>query len=141
MLHKINTETSRHHVWWERQDYKKHHERSFRRHSGFIIPKVPNGVHRYLHAIIEPPEKPTRYEMEGVLRLVEERESWDSGNPYWAMEAAMSFFVGREVESPADAEHCRAIRYNLAQQIGVLANSHTDLNPVTHTLHLPATAA
>lgn len=125
---------NRHHVWFEKRDYRKRSEREFRNYKGFVIPDTQIDVHNYLHAEVEPPEKPYRDEMLGILALCADRDEYDhSDNPFWAMESAMAYYVGREVDSPNDAEHCRAIRFNLAQQIGILANEHTFDDPVTRT--------
>lgn len=51
-------------------------------------------------------------------------------NPLWGAESAMQFFVKRGIDFPETEPHCRNIRWNLAKQIGVLAQAFPlgDLN-------------
>ena len=121
-----------HHIWWEKSSYRKRHERAFRNHVGLVLP-VDIPVHQFLHHVIEPPEKPTREEMDECLRFINDRDAWaHEDNPYWAVEASMQYFVYRGADHPELEERCHDIRYNLARQIGVLAGHHTDEHPVIH---------
>lgn len=59
-----------HHLFWPRTDYKTRTEKLFRRQ--FIIP-INIGIHREIHANIEPPTKPCRNVMLGYLALMDSK--------------------------------------------------------------------
>ena len=105
--------------------------------------KTPIEVHDYLHDVMRPPIQPTPEEARAIVAIAEERKEWDSNNRFYAVEAAMSYFVGREVEvsTLADAERCRDTRLHLARQIGILANLHSDINPITNAVQVIITSA
>lgn len=121
---------SYHHVFWEKRDYKKRAERNFRNHRGLVIP-LNDEVHKYLHAVVEPPPKPMPWEMLGAQAYINSRDEWEHHTPYWAMDAVMQYFVYVGANDPSQEERCHDIRWNLARQIGVMVGEHTFDNPIT----------
>lgn len=113
-----------HHVWHgeRKRDYWTKEERFFKNHFGFVFPMIIE-PHNDLHARVAPPPKPTRYEREGCLEFVADRHAWaHEDNRYWALEAAMQYFVYRGADKPEHEQRCSEIRRNLAQQIGIIAH-------------------
>ena len=57
-----------HHTWWTKRsyDYTDKLQEAFREHPSFVIPMIKE-VHKELHDWIEPPPKPTRYQMFAIL--------------------------------------------------------------------------
>jgi hypothetical protein len=122
--------TSKHHVWWERRDYKSSIEKRFRNHAGLVIP-LNNDVHKFLHLVVPAPPKPMKEEIVECIQFMKDRDEWPHlDNPYWAMEACMQYFVYRGADQPQHEERAHDIRHNLAQQIGIMAGEHTVERPI-----------
>lgn len=121
-----------HHAFWEHAWYTKDkEEKKFVEHDGLVL-QLPVAVHSYLHDLIYAPPKPMKEEIIECMKFIDQRDTWDhKDNPYWAMEASMSYFTYRGASMPKHEERCHDIRYNLAKQIGVMAGNHTAFNPVT----------
>lgn len=113
-----------HHVFWEGKDYKRLHERKFRNHVGLVIP-LKEDVHNYLHLIVPAPPKPLKSEMSDCIDFIEERDKWEHEGRFWAMDAAMQYFVYRGADQPQHEERCKEIRHNLAMQIGIMSTGKT----------------
>ncbi len=112
-----------HHVWFgeRKRDYHTKEEKDFRNSIGFVFPMII-AHHNELHAQVSPPPKPTKAERIECLQFVKDRDAWaHEDNPYWAVEAAMQYFVYRGADQPQHEERCHEIRYNLAKQIGIMA--------------------
>ena len=113
-----------HHVWFgeRKKDYWTKEERGFKNTIGFVFPMMISH-HDELHALVKPPPKPLQVERFECLDFVKQRDSWaHDGNPYWAVEAAMTYFVYRGADKPEHEQRCHDIRWNLAQQIGIMAH-------------------
>lgn len=119
-----------HHVFWEARDYKTTHERMFRNHVGLVLP-VDKQVHSYLHYVVPPPPKFTKNEMGDCVDFVKQSQEHDTGdNRFWGAEAVMRFTVFTEMDAPHTSERMHDIRWNLAQQIGIMAGEHTVERPI-----------
>lgn len=114
---------SKHHLWFEKWKYKTPEDKLFRQFGAFVIKGVPLEIHKELHAQVEPPPKPYPKEMIGCLATAQNCiKSHD--NPLWGAESAMQYFVWRGATYPETEPHCRDIRWNLAKQIGILAQAY-----------------
>lgn len=112
--------------------YKSKEEKAFRNLIGFVIP-LPIAVHNEIHAQmdINPPQKPLKVERLECIEFVGDRDKWaHEDNPYWAIEAAMQYFVYRGADKPEHEERCSDTRRKLAQQIGIMAGQHTLEKPI-----------
>lgn len=119
-----------HHLWFHKPDYRSKAEKEFRNHKGLVLP-LPIPVHDYLHMIVSAPPKFKKQEMEDCLYFVEQSEEQDNtGNKFWGAEAVMRYTVFLEMDNPAVAERAHDIRWNLAQQIGIMSGAHTVAQPV-----------
>lgn len=113
---------SKHHIWYERWQYKTKQEKQFRSFGAFVIKNVPAEIHKQLHHEVSPAPKPYPKEMFGCLEAVSASfRSHD--DPLWGVESAMQYFVWRGAVYPETEPHCRVIRWNLAKQIGILAQA------------------
>lgn len=127
-----------HHSFWEARDYRGAYERTFRNHVGLVLP-IDKQVHSYLHVIVPPPPKFTRNEMADCIDFVKESKEHDGDNRFYGLEAVMRYTVFLEMDNPPVGERMHDIRYNLAQQIGIMDHEHTaehviDLN--ANVIHL-----
>ena len=119
-----------HHLFWEARDYKGSYEREFRNHVGLVIP-LDKQVHSYLHFVVLPPPKFTKNEMADCMDFVKQGQEYDAEtNKFWGAGAVMRYTVFLEMDNPPVAERMHNIRYNLAQQIGIMAGQHTIENPL-----------
>ena len=57
-----------HHIWWTQRSYNYQNpiEEKFREHGAFVLPMIVP-VHKELHDWIEPPPKPSPYQMYAIL--------------------------------------------------------------------------
>lgn len=113
---------SKHHLFFEKWQYKTPKEKQFRRFGAFVIKNVPLEVHKKLHSEVPPPPKPYPKEMFGCIQAVVSSER-KHDDPLWGAESAMQYFVWRGATYPETEPHCREIRWNLAKQIGILAQA------------------
>lgn len=121
-----------HHAFWEARDYNGSYERAFRNHVGLVIP-LDKQVHSYLHHVVPPPQKFTRNEMADCVDFIKQSQEYDAeSNKFWGLDAIMRYTVFLEVDNPPVADRMHNIRYNLAQQIGIMDNSHTFNKPIAH---------
>lgn len=110
------------HIWWTKFEYRTPEEKRFRSFGAFVIGCVPLEVHKQLHHDVGPPPKPYRWEMQPCMEFAQESQR-NHDNPLWGVESAIQFYVVRGIEFPETEPHCREIRWNLAKQIGVLAQA------------------
>jgi hypothetical protein len=111
-----------HHLFWTRRSYHTRTDRAFRTHFGLVIP-TPLINHRNLHHEIEPPLKPDRDMMTGLMDVLEDTPEGNQHDRLWGLDKAIHFFddwryntSSCEESVLADAIHC-----NLTRQAGVLA--------------------
>lgn len=119
-----------HHLFFHKPQYKSAFEKQFRNHVGLVIPeKIP--VHNYLHMVVPPPPKFTKNEMGDCLEFLQEsKNTVDTDNRFWGAESVMRYTVFMEMDSPQVGERMHNIRWNLAQQIGIMAGQHTLEKPI-----------
>ena len=120
-----------HHAFFHKPEYKTSFEKMFRNHVGLVIP-INESVHQYLHSIVEPPPKPMKEEMADIMQCIKDRDAWSHlDNKFWALEATMQYYVYRGADQPQHEQRASEIRYNIAQQIGIMANEHITGKPTT----------
>lgn len=119
-----------HHLFFHKPQYKSAFEKQFRNHVGLVIPeKIP--VHDYLHMVVPAPPKFTKNEMGDCIDFIKQsKDSVDTDNRFWGAEAVMRYTVFMEADSPQVGERMHDIRWNLAQQIGIMAGQHTLEKPI-----------
>lgn len=118
-------ERNKHHLWWERADYKKQHEHHFRNFGAFVVPLEVN-IHKELHARIEAPQKPHRYQMGQVLDYVRNTPQAHRVGEFWAIERTIGYFIHQAIElEPAQAVRCLEIKQNLQDQLAILKAERT----------------
>ncbi len=59
--------TSRHHLAWNKHNYRTPLERKYRQHQGMVVHGIDNDWHKELHASLKQPHKPTPDLMAGAL--------------------------------------------------------------------------
>lgn len=120
-----------HHVLPQHQ-YRTKDEHKLTWHPGLVRPlDIP--VHDYLHKVVPfPPQFKLNEIPDAVDFLNQSAEHDTKDNPFWGIEAIMRYTVFLEMDSRVDNDkRMHDIRYNLAQQIGIMAGQHTITNPIT----------
>lgn len=123
---RLPTEINSHHLWYQRSQYRKCHEKRFRNTPGFVVPTtVP--VHNQLHAeLFYGPPKPKKNEMADLVDYVEgDVHPSLKVDRFWGAEAAMKFFIIQEFDNEEYTERYQATRTHLARQIGILSRKST----------------
>lgn len=120
-----------HHVLPQSQ-YTTDYEHKLGRHKGLVIPEfIP--VHDYLTKTVPFPPKFLYNEIGDCLQFLKQSSERDNtGNRFWGVEAVMRYTVFLEMDNEEASERAHDIRWNLAQQIGVMAGQHTVDNPITN---------
>lgn len=83
-----------HHVLHERGWYNTPQRRLLRNHQGLVVP-MEVGIHKELHANIEPPVKPTARVVDASLCYLDSLPDRVLNNPLRAVEALSEFLYSR----------------------------------------------
>ena len=118
-----------HHVLPQSQ-YTTKEEHKLSRHKGLVIPEfIP--VHDYLTKVVPFQPKFLQNEIPDAVDFLDQSDEYDhKQNRFWGVEAIMRYTVFMEMDSKQHAERMHNIRWNLAQQIGIMAGQHTIENPL-----------
>lgn len=89
----MGIEVSRHHLAWNKSNYKTPLERRYRQYRGMIVPDVANPWHKELHANMGQPRKPTPELMIGALSILSQADLID---PLDGLYAVSEFMLERD---------------------------------------------
>lgn len=85
-------ENSRHHVWFERKDYKTKNEKSFRNLGGFVI-VMEHEAHRQLHFNVDPPPKLYKWQMSELEHDLNLVPFEDRKDPLWGLDILQDYLT------------------------------------------------
>lgn len=110
---------SRHHVIYERPDYRQDFEREFRSYPGLVVPMY-NQYHLpdipgSLHAELAPPKKPDRAHILGALIMLDTMRQGLQGKPLEVIPRLADYLMAHN--EPMGAHLCEQLRYIYEGQV------------------------
>lgn len=109
---------NKHHVWFERRDYRTSLDKRFRRYGGFVVPTLVE-VHNELHAQVRPPLKPSPDLMRATLAHLADFD----GNHEETLKRTIEYFDAYPRRNELDENTLRSLSSNLMSQCVILFES------------------